>query len=81
MEETAAATVSSNNFLESTFVLLGKKLPLLFGRECIKASIWMITALVLRAIVIVMQLDSFIPAGFFFAFPYSIQVLLFYYTL
>mmetsp|Transcript_17271 Transcript_17271/g.16604 ORF Transcript_17271/g.16604 Transcript_17271/m.16604 type:complete len:246 (-) Transcript_17271:112-849(-) len=62
-------------FVEKLWEILGKKHFLCFGKECISACIWMIFSLFFRTILIFLRLDSYIPAGFIFAFPYFIQMI------
>ena len=60
--------------VETLWDLLGKKLCLVFGKECGSACIWMVCSLLLRTILTALRLDSTIPSGIIFAFPYFIQV-------
>jgi hypothetical protein len=53
----------SNGPVEELWDLLGRKLSLLFGRECAKVSIWMFFALIIRNIIIILKLDKYIPNG------------------
>ena len=53
----------SNGPVEELWDLLGKKLSLLFGRECAKVSIWMFFALIIRNIIIILKIDKYIPNG------------------
>lgn len=60
--------------IEAVWDLLGKKTCLVFGKECGSACIWMIFSLIVRAIIILIGLEQYIPCGVVFAFPYFIQV-------
>ena len=61
-------------FIETLWDLLGKKLCLVFGKECGSACIWMMCSLLLRALLTAVRLEHHVPTGFIFAFPYFIQV-------
>ena len=61
-------------FIETLWDLLGKKLCLVFGKECGSACIWMMCSLLLRAVLAAVRLEHHVPIGFIFAFPYFIQV-------
>ena len=60
--------------IETLWDLLGRKLCLIFGKECASACVWMVCALILRTIIIAIRLEDVIPSGIVFAFPYFIQV-------
>lgn len=60
--------------VENVWNLLGKKMPILFGKECASAVIWMFSCLVLRFFLILCHLDTVIANGIVFAFPFFIQV-------
>ena len=60
--------------IETLWDLLGRKLCLIFGKECASACVWMVCALILRTIIIAIRLENVIPSGIVFAFPYFIQV-------
>lgn len=61
--------------MDKIWDVLGKKLPLLFGRECARASIWMFCVLSLRLILNIFRLDTYMPNGFIFGLPLVIQVI------
>lgn len=63
------------NFLSS---ILGKKLALLFGKECLRSSTWMCISLFIRYLVSVFYLEKYIPIGMIFSFPYIIQIVCVY---
>ena len=58
--------------------ILGKKLALLFGKECLRSSTWMCISLFIRYLVSVFYLEKYIPIGMIFSFPYIIQIVCVY---
>jgi hypothetical protein len=60
--------------IEVLWDLLGKKLCLIFGKECASACIWMVCSLIVRTLLTAFRLEHFVPNGIVFAFPYFIQV-------
>jgi len=58
--------------------VLGKKLALLFGKECLRSATWMCISLFVRYLVVVFYLESYIPVGIIFSFPYIIQLVCVY---
>ena len=60
--------------IEAVWDLLGKKICLVFGRECGSACIWMIFSLLIRSLITFIGLEQYVPCGVVFALPYFIQV-------
>ena len=54
--------------------ILGKRVSQIFGQECASAAIWMFFVLLLRTILILCGLSSFVPHGVLFSCPLFIQV-------
>lgn len=53
---------------------LGRKQCLLLGEECGSVAIWTFISLIFKGILIVLHLNTYIPSGFYLAFPFLIQV-------
>lgn len=60
--------------IEAVWDLLGKKICLVFGRECGSACIWMVFSLLIRSLITFIGLEQYVPCGVVFALPYFIQV-------
>lgn len=58
--------------------ILGKRLALLFGKECLRSSTWMCISLFIRYLVSMFYLENYIPVGMIFSFPYIIQLVCLY---
>jgi len=54
--------------------LLTRSSCLSFGKECGSVIVWILLTLTLRTLVILLHIDSYIPTGFVFAFPFFMQI-------
>ena len=70
-----ALSFLDNIGLESLWDVLGRKPAQLFGRECASSCVWTIVSLMIRFFIIITRLESYIPRGIIYSFPYFIQVI------
>lgn len=54
--------------------LLSKRSCLVFGEECTSVILWVMISLMLRTVLVLLNIEHFIPRGFIFAFPLFAQV-------
>lgn len=55
--------------------VLGSKMCLFFGRECLGTFIWMFFAVWIRVVCVLARIDGVIPIGVCFALPLFISIL------
>ncbi len=82
---TAPSTVNQNaktkptkmNIIEKFWCSLGGNTAQLFGKESASSMVWMLISLSTRFLLQLFRIDSFVPFGLIFAFPYILQVYIF----